>query len=102
MASRMPLLEFQTCALPIRSEEHTSELQSPWHLGCRLLLEIKRSFLSRSLSKSMDSLENALAMRVDSRRLPLGVHSLTFRLFFFRDRGTPGLGLFSDIGLFRT
>ena len=22
-----------------RSEEHTSELQSPWHLVCRLLLE---------------------------------------------------------------
>src|SRR5258708_8777984 len=42
----------QTCALPIsshqiisyavfclRSEEHTSELQSPEHLACRLLLE---------------------------------------------------------------
>src|SRR5574338_760207 len=24
-----------------RSEEHTSELQSPWHLVCRLLLENK-------------------------------------------------------------
>src|SRR5258708_31862292 len=30
----------QTCALP-RSEEHTSELQSPDHLVCRLLLEKK-------------------------------------------------------------
>src|SRR5258708_7773468 len=29
----------QTCALPIRSEEHTSELQSPDHLVCRLLLD---------------------------------------------------------------
>src|SRR6202521_182036 len=29
----------QTCALPIRSEEHTSELQSPIHLVCRLLPE---------------------------------------------------------------
>src|SRR6202011_3643264 len=27
------------CALPIRSEEHTSELQSPMYLVCRLLLE---------------------------------------------------------------
>src|SRR2546429_8262123 len=26
----------------IRSEEHTSELQSPLHLGCRLLLEKKK------------------------------------------------------------
>src|SRR3970282_2101954 len=28
----------QTCALPIRSEEHTSELQSHHDLVCRLLL----------------------------------------------------------------
>src|SRR2546426_2479913 len=32
----------QTCALPIRSEEHTSELQSPCNLVCRLLLEKKK------------------------------------------------------------
>src|SRR5438876_2032329 len=30
-----------TPALPNRSEEHTSELQSPVHLVCRLLLEKK-------------------------------------------------------------
>src|ERR1022692_3675753 len=29
------------CALPIRSEEHTSEPQSPCNLVCRLLLEKK-------------------------------------------------------------
>src|SRR5207244_12120690 len=29
---------------PGRSEEHTSELQSPDHLVCRLLLEKKKSF----------------------------------------------------------
>src|SRR5690348_18270194 len=28
--------------LPLRSEEHTSELQSPVHLVCRLLLEKKK------------------------------------------------------------
>src|SRR5260221_12254503 len=33
----------QTCALPIRSEEHTSELQSHSDLVCRLLLEIGRA-----------------------------------------------------------
>src|SRR5258706_6623665 len=33
----------QTCALPIRSEEHTSELQSLTNLVCRLLLEKKKS-----------------------------------------------------------
>src|ERR1022692_1131273 len=31
------------CALPIRSEEHTSELQSPCNLVCRLLLEKKKT-----------------------------------------------------------
>src|SRR5438876_11787440 len=30
-----------------RSEEHTSELQSPVHLVCRLLLEKKKKILSR-------------------------------------------------------
>src|SRR5258708_28094967 len=30
-----------TSATPVRSEEHTSELQSPDHLVCRLLLEKK-------------------------------------------------------------
>src|SRR5258708_21141638 len=29
-------------SLPVRSEEHTSELQSPDHLVCRLLLEKKK------------------------------------------------------------
>src|SRR5207248_11721672 len=29
-------------ALPVRSEEHTSELQSPYDLVCRLLLEKKK------------------------------------------------------------
>src|SRR6266581_1922391 len=31
--------------LPARSEEHTSELQSPVHLVCRLLLEKKKDSL---------------------------------------------------------
>src|SRR5256885_5975359 len=32
-----------------RSEEHTSELQSPCNLVCRLLLEKKKQHLTRSL-----------------------------------------------------
>src|SRR5690348_18102899 len=34
--------EIQAICLPGRSEEHTSELQSPVHLVCRLLLEKKK------------------------------------------------------------
>src|SRR5690348_18096913 len=45
-----------TDSRPLRSEEHTSELQSPVHLVCRLLLEKKKKnschkFLSSKLDK---------------------------------------------------
>src|SRR5258708_23808047 len=33
----------------MRSEEHTSELQSPDHLVCRLLLEKKKKRIARSI-----------------------------------------------------
>src|SRR5438876_5077843 len=36
----------QRSRMPDRSEEHTSELQSPVHLVCRLLLEKKKRFNS--------------------------------------------------------
>src|SRR5258708_31934958 len=40
----------KTIARPVqRSEEHTSELQSPDHLVCRLLLEKKNSFRNHLL-----------------------------------------------------
>src|SRR5437867_7876013 len=38
--------ELATIVNRMRSEEHTSELQSPYDLVCRLLLEKKKSFLS--------------------------------------------------------
>src|SRR3954463_16821797 len=37
------------CALPIRSEEHTSELQSHDNLVCRLLLEKKKNVPSQTI-----------------------------------------------------
>src|SRR5258708_23698566 len=36
-------LEWCSSTSPTRSEEHTSELQSPDHLVCRLLLEKKKT-----------------------------------------------------------
>src|SRR2546422_4920150 len=36
--------------LPVRSEEHTSELQSRLHLVCRLLLEKKKTCITKSTS----------------------------------------------------
>src|SRR5258708_7699618 len=46
-----------SCAnLPCRSEEHTSELQSPDHLVCRLLLEKKKSKSYSLKSKTAETL----------------------------------------------
>src|SRR3712207_6881843 len=39
---------FQSCSLHVRSEEHTSELQSRQYLVCRLLLEKKNAASSRA------------------------------------------------------
>src|SRR3712207_8571808 len=39
-----------SCSAPLRSEEHTSELQSRQYLVCRLLLEKKKlTYINRSL-----------------------------------------------------
>src|SRR5438876_3907998 len=37
----------------IRSEEHTSELQSPVHLVCRLLLEKKKNTIEEKIKLTM-------------------------------------------------
>src|SRR5258708_29212484 len=39
----VPVGQAARLVLPSRSEEHTSELQSPDHLVCRLLLEKKKT-----------------------------------------------------------
>src|SRR5208337_1967706 len=49
-----------------RSEEHTSELQSPMYLVCRLLLEKKKSnqtFLNRGFAPLISSARSAMAVR---------------------------------------
>src|SRR5437867_5200136 len=40
---------------PSRSEEHTSELQSPYDLVCRLLLEKKNQLRAQSYSRTLVS-----------------------------------------------
>src|SRR5689334_24532787 len=40
--SKIGQMAIISCEKPIRSEEHTSELQSQFHLVCRLLLEKKK------------------------------------------------------------
>src|SRR6202167_1071079 len=48
MALHYPwMMQKQKCS---RSEEHTSELQSPWHLVCRLLLVNTKLYLTRHVA----------------------------------------------------
>src|SRR2546426_9289105 len=49
-----------------RSEEHTSELQSPCNLVCRLLLEKKKQNLHRARCSSQNATDTALARQLDS------------------------------------
>src|SRR3712207_7237013 len=45
----VPLALLRGSAVPLRSEEHTSELQSRQYLVCRLLLEKKKKHVSNIL-----------------------------------------------------
>src|SRR5437764_11719048 len=47
-----------------RSEEHTSELQSPMYLVCRLLLEKKKSAQMNSLTRFNDCTQDVFLMVV--------------------------------------
>src|SRR5438309_11464110 len=45
VARRIPICRPEPFECPLRSEEHTSELQSQFHLVCRLLLEKKKRYM---------------------------------------------------------
>src|SRR5258708_24266942 len=48
------------CRIAGRSEEHTSELQSPDHLVCRLLLEKKRHYRVIAMSKFANPIKHRI------------------------------------------
>src|SRR5258708_21822204 len=68
-----------TSVASARSEEHTSELQSPDHLVCRLLLEKKKITTSGNFGKSTDAMRAAggppTHKRCQSRKLALIGHT---------------------------
>src|ERR1022692_4114673 len=73
------------CALPIRSEEHTSELQSPCNLVCRLLLEKKNKVgpvVGQRLARPF------AGDQVPSTRV---AQVLAAIFFFFNDTGPPDI-----------
>src|SRR6266705_5011592 len=51
-----------TCAASSRSEEHTSELQSPYELECRLLLEKKKILVTPFSVHGMNNAQNERVM----------------------------------------
>src|SRR3954466_745003 len=76
------------CALPIRSEEHTSELQSHDNLVCRLLLEKTKK---RSQPRTRPRAPHPLPP-VPHRPRPQPLSSRTQRCALGDPRQTPGCG----------
>src|SRR5207248_7621705 len=57
--SEQGLVEFCR-SVPLRSEEHTSELQSPYDLVCRLLLEKKKKKKKKNIKHIMNEIKRTL------------------------------------------
>src|ERR1017187_10102756 len=68
-----------------RSEEHTSELQSPMYLVCRLLLEKKKVIMESS--QSHNTLSPFRYNREDKAQR--GEHGMGSNFFFFNDAAPP-------------
>src|SRR3990170_4639303 len=86
----------------LRSEEHTSELQSPDHLVCRLLLEKKTDQLTGPISFLLHSLPSrpmllsvhvhrGAAMSTENTRFLKEEATRLAKLFFFKGKGAPGV-----------
>src|SRR6202040_3524540 len=75
----------RTFLLMLRSEEHTSELQSPVHLVCRLLLEKKNNEPDPDLAPPATGSEVHLALQPPQALANSG----TSFFFFFNDPGPP-------------
>src|SRR5437879_6622150 len=54
-------------ASPMRSEEHTSELQSPMYLVCRLLLEKKKKYKRVNDDRAGEITQRSSMKHVDAR-----------------------------------
>src|SRR2546429_1571995 len=62
--TRLRPVAFIAAILVVRSEEHTSELQSRLHLVCRLLLEKKNELLTYSCTGTGINVAGAMPFRV--------------------------------------
>src|SRR5256885_8576461 len=74
--------EFGGLATPMRSEEHTSELQSPCNLVCRLLLEKKKTH-SYTIATSSSNVHLAVSLQTLLKSLRQPLVRFDARLRFF-------------------
>src|SRR6202521_308992 len=93
--------EDDRCSCTGRSEEHTSELQSPQNLVCRLLLEKKKQRkqrLDRRHTEPVDGVHLSLPQLRHHGRRGVGQQDARRglpRFFFSTDRAPAGVGPFS-------
>src|SRR5690348_17935966 len=87
--SWMPARAATSTLVPTRSEEHTSELQSPVHLVCRLLLEKKKNN-AQLLRLSMLCFALQLQRHRLLRRLLMDCMPLVWFLWGCAKEATPG------------
>src|SRR6516162_2638028 len=80
------------CRCAKRSEEHTSELQSPCNLVCRLLLEKKKNTCASALSHAVGNLADCARVNVTAvayivqphdGRLSSGASCISVKFAFF-------------------
>src|SRR6266581_1809861 len=84
-----------------RSEEHTSELQSPVHLVCRLLLEKKKTTRPKP-NKPNSHTSNTPNTSSSCNSYPCVCPALFFFFFFLMIRRPPRSTLFPYTTLFRS
>src|SRR6267143_1788736 len=103
------------CCLGCRSEEHTSELQSQFHLVCSLLLEKKNFCVSKNVSVSSNNTQvtpkqistaTRKACVINTVQRPINVSTNTATrttlVFFLMIRRPPRSTLFPYTTLFRS
>src|SRR6202167_4105598 len=78
----------------LRSEEHTSELQSAWHLVCRLLLEKKQGNITASAQHAEDGGLESCYVPEHIVLYPGSKAGLLDFLFFLNDAAPPEIYTF--------
>src|ERR1039457_6199769 len=89
-------------ASSVGSEEHTSELQSPCNIVCRLLLEKKKAYSTYAQILTADKHIRSKAETCSSESFnSVVMHFLKRFCFFLNDRATTKFTPFSPLDFFR-